>query len=192
MDPSAQNTSFILLVDDTPENLQLAGSVLSGALSCDLSFATSGPEALAILKDLTPDMILLDVAMPGMTGFEVCREIKANPSTKNIPIIFLTAKAETEDILLGFQLGAADYVPKPFRPAELIARVEVQLRLKRAQHEIRILHGLLSICAGCKKIRTEKGEWQRIEQYITAHSEAQFSHGYCPDCVRIYFPGIGA
>lgn len=136
MNPSAWDVPpQILAVDDTPENLQILGETLSRQVDCDLSFASDGPEALAAVKESSPDLILLDVMMPGMSGFEVCKTLKADPATAAIPVIFLTAKMETSDVLTGFELGAVDYILKPFNPPELVARVRTQLRLRQAEAE---------------------------------------------------------
>lgn len=178
---------LVLVVDDTPKNLQLVAEILSRA-GFEPALAQDGPTALVSAARDKPDLILLDVLMPGMDGFEVCRRLKADPVTQGIPVIFLTAKTESGDILAGFERGGVDYVSKPFRVQELLARVKVHVELRKAQQEIRILRGFLPICSHCKKIRDEKGRWHPIEGYIAEHSEAQFSHSLCPDCVRTYFP----
>ena len=125
----------ILVVDDTPENLQVVGEMLSRQLSCDLSFATDGRQALESVKETPPDLILLDVMMPGMTGYDVCRALKANPATAGIPVLFLTAKVESADVVEGFEAGAVDYIAKPFNPSEMVARVKTQLRIRQAEAE---------------------------------------------------------
>jgi YesN/AraC family two-component response regulator len=136
--------------------------------------------------------------MPGMNGFEVCKRLKQSVETRDIPVIFLTAMSETENILEGFESGSVDYVTKPFQASELLARVRTHLELKRAHdHEkllvrelraalekVKTLSGLLPICACCKKIRNDDGYWDQLEFYIQQHSEAEFSHGLCPDCLR--------
>jgi len=123
---------LILIVDDVPKNLQ----VLAGMLvkkNYELAIATNGREALVRLEEISPDLILLDIMMPEMDGFETCRKLKENPSTAEIPVIFLTAKTDPEDILKGFELGGVDYVTKPFNSTELLARVHTHLELKRAR-----------------------------------------------------------
>lgn len=125
----------ILVVDDTPQNLQIVGETLSRTFPCDLSFATDGRQALESIKESPPALILLDVMMPGMSGFEVCKTLKADPRTAEIPVLFLTAKTESADVVAGFEMGAADYIAKPFNPHELIARVKAQLDLRRAEAE---------------------------------------------------------
>ncbi len=95
--------------------------------------------------------------------------------TRHIPVIFLTARTATQDMVKGFELGGADYITKPFEPAELLVRVRTQIEMK-------ILRGLIPICAKCKNIRDDKGFWNRIESYLEHHSQAIFSHGLCPKC----------
>lgn len=127
---------LILIVDDVPKNIELLGNVLSNE-GYDISIAENGREALETLEDLLPDLILLDVMMPEMNGHEACKKLKAEDRTKDIPVIFLTAKTETEDIVEGFELGAVDYVTKPFNSTELLARVRTHLALKQARDKER-------------------------------------------------------
>ncbi|QMS88565.1 hybrid sensor histidine kinase/response regulator [Nostoc edaphicum CCNP1411] len=124
------NTGFLLIVDDNPTNL----SVLCEALSIEgfrFRVAVDGETAIALAERNRPELILLDVQMPGIDGFETCRRLKANPVTQNIPIIFTTALADTESKTKGFSLGAVDYIPKPFAQEEVIARVRVHLQVKQ-------------------------------------------------------------
>ncbi|MBD0386706.1 MAG: hybrid sensor histidine kinase/response regulator [Nostoc sp. C3-bin3] len=124
------NNGFILIVDDNPTNL----SVLCAALNSEgfrFRVAVDGESAIAQAERNQPELILLDVQMPGIDGFETCRRLKANPVTGNIPIIFTTALADTESKTKGFSLGAVDYIPKPFAQEEVIARVRVHLQLKQ-------------------------------------------------------------
>lgn len=105
----------ILVVDDTPENIDVLDGLLSDEYK--IKIAVNGEKALKIAEaSPQPDLILLDIMMPGMDGYEVCEKLKANPTTKNIPVIFLTAKTEVEDETKGFQLGAVDYITKPISP----------------------------------------------------------------------------
>lgn len=134
--PRAALPPSILVVDDSSQNLQIVGATLGGQMDCELSFATSGQMALDSIAERKPDLILLDVVMPQINGIEVCRRLKADPATAAIPVIFLTAKAEPQDVVAGFEAGGADYVAKPFNQAELLARVDTQVRLKRAADEI--------------------------------------------------------
>lgn len=124
----------ILVVDDQPANLKVISGVLSNKYA--LSVANSGERALKILEVLKPGLILLDVMMPEMDGFEVCKRIKANKSTSEIPVIFLTAKTETEDIVKGFEYGAVDYIFKPFNANEINVRIQNHLKLSNAKRLI--------------------------------------------------------
>lgn len=178
---------LILAVDDTRQSLELLSNLLERA-GYDVAHAMGGAEALELATKDAPDLILMDILMPGMNGIEVCRQLKANPATQGIPVIFLTAKSGSVEILAGFEAGAVDYVTKPFHLSELLARVHVHVELRRAQHEIRTLRGILPTCSHCKKIRDDQGRWHAIEAYISERSEAEFSHGYCPDCIPMYFP----
>ena len=119
----------ILLVDDTPENLQLLSTLLAKE-GFDISVAVNGAEALKIVTRLKPDMILLDIMMPEMDGYEVCERIKAQEELKEIPIIFVSAKTELVDKIKAFHLGGADYITKPFKAAEVMARVNTNMAQK--------------------------------------------------------------
>lgn len=157
----------------------------------------NGDEAWAILdsKD-SPHLALLDWVMPGLQGTEICQRVRQR--TEPIPtyIILLTARTSKEDIVAGLRAGADDYLTKPFDAGELQARVQVGIRLLELQQrlanqvdelakallDVKQLRGLLPMCAWCKKIRNDSNYWQRLEVYIVEHSDAQFSHGICPDC----------
>jgi len=124
----------ILIIDDVIDNLQVAMNILKED-NYNFSFATTGEEALGLLKQdsIKFDLILLDIMMPGLDGFQVCRKIKLNPLTKDIPIIFLTAKVDVDSISEGFSVGAVDYITKPFHADELLARVRTHLQLYHAK-----------------------------------------------------------
>jgi signal transduction histidine kinase len=124
-----------LIVDDTPENLRVLGNQIERA-RYDVALAEDGEGALQFLESCHPDLILLDLMMPGIDGYEVCRRIKENPATLHIPIIFLTARTELDDIVRGFEAGAVDYVCKPYQAAELLARVSTHIELKRSRETI--------------------------------------------------------
>lgn len=194
----------ILVVDDSPINTH----VLLGALGneYDVRVATNGKSGLSLLTgdQQKPDLILLDVMMPEMDGYEVCKALKANEETAHIPVIFVTAKSETADEEYGLSLGAADYIAKPFDIPIVRARIRNHLLLKAQREElvrqknelqdaleqIKILRGFLPICCSCKKIRDDKGYWRQIESYISEHSEATFSHGICPECEKKLYPEL--
>ena len=122
----------ILIVDDTPENIQVLSNILYNK-GVNILIAQNGREALTSVAHKPPDLILLDVIMPEMDGFEVCKRLKRTPEAKEIPIIFLTAKTQPDDIAKGFELGAVDYVTRPFNETELLSRVFTHLELKKSQ-----------------------------------------------------------
>jgi len=175
----ANKKKLILIVDDNPENRKVLGNLLSQN-GYEVGASPDGYKALEFINKVEPDLILLDVMMPGMNGYEVCEKLKADNSKKHIPIIFLTAKSNIEDIVKGFKVGGVDYVAKPFNSEELLARVRTHI-------EIKILRGLLPICSSCKSIRDDQGFWNSIEEYLSDNSEAMLSHSLCPTCMdKIY------
>jgi DNA-binding response OmpR family regulator len=174
---------MVLVVDDNPQNLQFLGNLLESN-GYEAILADRGDSSLTILDRELPDLILLDIMMPEMDGYEVCCAIKENQRTKEIPIIFVTAKSEMEDLLLAFKCGAADYVNKPFNSEELLARIKTHVELKLAREEIKTLQGIIPICAKCMKIKDDKGFWNNIQLYIESRTEALFSHGLCPECMK--------
>ncbi len=152
-----------------------------------------------------PQLVILDWLMPGIDGIEICRQIRKSPQRQPIYLILLTARRGPEDKVHGLQSGADDYITKPFNRDELRARVQVGVRvlelqdalaqrvkeLEEALSRVKTLQGLLPICSYCKKIRNDRNYWQQVEGYISDHSEAQFSHGICPECyVRFVQPEL--
>ncbi len=160
--PATTPTGRILVVDDTPANIQMLAAVLKEQ-GYQISIATNGRQALDVVQKVRPDVILLDVMMPEMDGFETCRRLKESADTRAIPIIFLTARTETEDIVKGFSLGAVDYVAKPFQPAELLARVNTHLTMDRLRRENERL--LLTILPAPIAERLKAGE-ERIADHF--------------------------
>src|SRR5512137_2790328 len=132
---SGTMSNRILVVDDTPANIQLLAATLKGK-GYQISVATNGKQALEVVERVRPDLILLDVMMPEMDGFETCRRIKASEQWRHIPVIFLTSKAETTDIVQGFELGAVDYVAKPYNAHELLARVNTHLTMDELRRSL--------------------------------------------------------
>jgi len=131
MKPIIQDNNFkILIVDDDPINIQIVASILQKE-GYRMTFAPNGKNALENAHENNLDLILLDILMPEMDGFEVCRKLKESPTTVDIPVIFLTVKDEVEEIIKGFELGAVDYVTKPFNSAELLARVRAHVKSKK-------------------------------------------------------------
>jgi len=179
----------ILIVDDNSRNIQVVASILKQD-GHSITIAMNGQNALECLRNTPIDLVLLDVTMPGMDGFEVCERIKADPHTQSIPVIFLTARSDLEDLVKGFEVGGIDYVCKPFRSVELLARVRTHVSLHKARHEIQHLRGILPICASCRKIRNDDGYWQQVEVYFAKRTDLSFSHGICEDCARKLYPDI--
>ncbi|MDM8544156.1 response regulator [Desulfococcaceae bacterium HSG7] len=197
-------SSIILVVDDDPPSIGVIVTYLKDR-GFQVVISQDGESGLKRAVYVRPDLILLDVTMPGIDGFETCRRLKTNENTKNIPVIFITALSDTVNKLNGFEAGGADYITKPFQKEEVLARVETNLslrilqktledknarleekntQLEKALADVKTLSGLLPICSNCKKIRDDKGYWNQIEVYIQEHSDAFFSHGLCKPCVE--------
>ena len=131
----ADTKKTVLLVDDAPENIQIVNSILKDIYK--IRIATNGPKALDLAKaDPPPDLVLLDVRMPGMDGYEVCQRLKSDPATREIPVIFLTGQTEVADETRGFEVGAVDYIHKPFSPAVVKARVQTHLVLRGIREQL--------------------------------------------------------
>jgi DNA-binding response OmpR family regulator len=226
---SMTNKGTILIVDDAPAHLKLLEDTLTPE-GYEVLSASSGEQALASVAARLPELVLLDIRMPGMSGFEVYRRLKARAETCDLPVIFLSAVTEMVQRVEGLKLGAVDFVSKPFQVEELLARVQTQLELRRlrvqlekqaaglqrandqlqnemaertrtaqtlceknaeleaALAKVKLLSGLLPICSACKKIRDDKGYWSQVENYVEEHSEATFTHGLCPDCLKTLYP----
>jgi len=207
----------ILIVDDSPDQQALLRSILGKAGHSDVLTADSAQSAFLTLKleeqmsSPTVDLILMDVLMPEQDGVEACREIKRRDHLRDIPIIMVTAKNDLSNLQAAFAAGAVDYITKPVNNLELLARVssaltlkqemdcrkarELELRrsneaLQKALKEVKVLRGLIPICASCKKIRNDSGFWQQLEEYLGEHSEAEFSHGLCQPCIKKLYPGV--
>ena len=133
--PDQKKDDRILIVDDTPRNIQVLGTILKEQ-GYQINVAQNGLQALDVVTKVTPDIILLDVMMPELDGFETCKRLKEDPNTAEIPVIFLTAKVETDDVVHGFELGAVDYITKPFNPTELLVRVDTHLTLYKLKRNL--------------------------------------------------------
>lgn len=161
---------------------------------------------LALLSEDAPTMAVLDWMMPGLSGPEVCRRVRAEPLRRPCYLILLTSRDKTDDIVAGLAAGADDYLTKSFKPAELRARIDVGIRvvqlqtalaarvqeLEEALSQVRTLRGLIPICAQCKKIRDDEGFYHSVEKYLSRHTDARFSHGLCPDCAADFEASIAA
>jgi len=159
----------------------------------------NGNDAIEILKsDNAPSFAILDWMMPEKDGTEVCQWIRRQDHGAFVYIILLTAKTESDDIISGLASGADDYITKPFNKDELKQRVKAGIRIIKLETELRSkinqledalqnikqLHGILPICAWCKKIRGDDEYWHSVEDYISSHSENDFTHGICPECLK--------
>lgn len=171
--------------------------------------AENGREGLDLYKQHSPDVVISDIRMPVMDGMEMSKEIKA--LDKNSKIILTTAHSDASILINSIEVGIDKYIMKPLDMASLFSSVEkcaenillekkiqqqnnekddLIAKLQDALANIKKLSGLLPICSSCKKIRDDKGYWQQIESYIREHSEAQFSHGLCPDCLKKLYPNL--
>jgi DNA-binding response OmpR family regulator len=149
-----------------------------------------------------PRLAILDLMMPGLDGLELVRRVREVPSMLPPYLIMLSTRSDKVDIVAGLDAGANDYVAKPFDHGELRARVEVGRRmvemrselaakmeqLRQAFDQIKTLKGIVPICASCKNIRDDRGFWNRVENYVRDHTEAEFSHAVCPDCMKRLYP----
>lgn len=187
----------ILIAEDDP----MSGFLLKTTLTNwghEVIATTDGSQALEVLQSADPPPIaVLDWMMPVLDGAEICRRLRASEAA-SIYIIMLTAKGERKDMLDGLAAGADDYLTKPFDAEELKARVRVGVRMVEIQQvlhkkvqeleaalgQVKQLQGILPICSYCKHVRDDKNYWQEVDAYVSSHSEAEFSHGICPDCYQ--------
>ncbi|MBF0118246.1 MAG: response regulator [Desulfobacterales bacterium] len=204
--------------------------------------SNNGMEALDFLSETKASLVISDIIMPEMDGYEVCSKIKTNEKLRDIPVILLTSLSDPEDIIKGLQCGADNFIIKPYEKFYLLSRIQYLLlnkklmreeiqgmqvgiellfgkqkhiissnrlqilnllistyeaaiqksreleqkknELNKAQETIKVLQGLLPICSNCKKIKSDTGSWERVETYISKHSEAEFTHSICPDCSK--------
>ena len=238
-----EKSANILIVEDSPtQAIQLQSLLEENGYK--VSVAVNGADALSYLDEYIPDLVISDIVMPEMDGYELCRKIKEDDDLMGIPVLLLTRLTEPEDIIKGLDSGADNFVTKPYDPKLLLSQLEYILvnrtmrtspriemgmevffagrkyfinsdrmqmldllfstyqnnlqqkrelertnkELKDALDTINILHGILPICANCKKIRDDKGAWSQIEAYIGKHSDVQFSHGICPECAKKLYP----
>lgn len=185
----------ILIAEDDPISRR-ALEVTLRKWGHDVIVTSDGIEAWEALQSRPPLMAILDWMMPGLDGVDLCGRVRASLVTRSVYVILLTARDNKADRLAGLESGADDYIAKPFDRDELQARVKVGLRvatlqrslaervteLEQALGKVNQLQGLLPICSYCKRIRDDGNYWQRVEEYVSAHSGAQFSHGICPTC----------
>lgn len=196
----------ILIADDEPVSRALAKAALSDS-GCEIASVDNGDAAWAAIQQRQhPMLVILDRMMPGIDGLELCRRAQSCAAYPPVYIVMVTSAGEPDDLAAGLGAGADDYIPKPFNTAELRARANVGLRmlalqeslarrvseLETALSNVKMLRGLLPMCSYCKKIRVDDKYWQQLEGYLADHSEAQFSHGICPDCFPEVLDSMGA
>lgn len=192
----------ILIAEDDFTSRSMLAAVLSKAGHEPVEAADGAQAWDALQQPDAPQIVILDWMMPDMDGLDVLRQVRALPTDRPPYILMLTSKIEKEEIIAGLEAGANDYVTKPFDVGELFARVEVGRRmveladalaakveeLQHAMAEIKTLRGIVPICANCKSIRDDQGFWRQVEVYVRDHTEAQFSHGICPTCMKRLYP----
>ena len=241
-DKSKKNANILIVEDSPTQAIQLQSLLEENGYK--VSVAINGADALSYLDEDIPDLVISDIVMPEMDGYELCRKIKDDDDLMRIPVLLLTQLTEPEDIINGLECGADNFVTKPYDPKLLLSQLEYILvnrtmrtspriemgmevffagrkyfinsdrmqmldllfstyqnslqqkrelertnkELKEALDTINTLHGILPICANCKKIRDDKGAWSQIEAYIGKYSDVQFSHGICPECAKKLYP----
>jgi CheY-like chemotaxis protein len=190
----------VLVADDDAVSRTVVAAILrKGGYS--VRVAGDGGEAWRVLSSKeAPPLAVIDWMMPVLDGPDICRRLRQVESKTPTYVILLTSRDASADIVAGLQAGADDYVTKPAREDELLARVSVGARVAKLQQaladrvqsledalsKVKQLQGLLPICMYCKSIRDDQNYWRRVETYITEHSDAQFSHSFCPDCYERY------
>jgi sigma-B regulation protein RsbU (phosphoserine phosphatase) len=187
----------VLIAEDEPvDRRHIEASLESWGYS--VLSTTDGLEALEAWDVERPDLAILDWLMPKMDGLTLCRAVRARPELGHPYIIMLTARTTTEDVVRGLGAGADDFLKKPFEQAELKARLSVGERmldlqgrlaqrvrdLEEALSQVKVLQGIIPICMYCKRVRDEREYWEKVEEYVSKRSDARFSHGICPECLR--------
>jgi sigma-B regulation protein RsbU (phosphoserine phosphatase) len=188
----------VIVADDEPTGATILARSLT-RWGLDVVIAHDGEDAWRMIdQDGGIKMAILDWMMPCADGPELCRRIRQNERHAHMHVILLTARDSRADVVAGLDAGADDYLIKPFDPEELRARVNVGIRvlglqdrladrvaeLQEALSKVKQLSGLLPICSYCKRIRGDENYWERVESYITEHTDAKFSHGICPQCYK--------
>lgn len=192
---------ILIAEDDATSRIVLATLLTRDGY--DVTATENGSRAWAVLSGPNPPRLaILDLMMPGLDGIEVVRRVRAVPSTTPPYLIMVSTRGEKADVIAALDAGANDYLAKPFDPGELRARIEVGARmldmrfelnqkveeLKLALEQVKTLTGIVPICANCKNVRDDQGYWNRVETYLNEHTEADFTHAVCPDCMKKLYP----
>jgi len=192
----------VLIADDDPV-LRFALRQHLERWSFDVIECVNGTQAWQAMQEPTPPpLAIIDWSMPGIDGPTLARDLREVPALAGMYVILLTSNTSRQDVIAGLESGADDYITKPFDWDELRARVRIGSRivglqqalglrvneLQQALGSVRALSGLLPICAYCKRIRDDQDYWKQIEHYLSEHSNARFSHGICPECLKQHQP----
>jgi len=199
----------VLVVDDNKENLESVRVAILRAFPGSAVFTTDGgQQGLEVARRAEPDVILLDLVMPGMDGLEVCRRIRADEKLKHIPVVFVAADlSDKETRVQAVQAGADGFLGKPFELEELAAQVRAMAKIKasrgpygpdaerlawldKAMSRPADNTRLITICSSCKKVRNEKDTWENVEVMVKKLANVSFSHGYCPECAKRLHPDL--
>jgi sigma-B regulation protein RsbU (phosphoserine phosphatase) len=171
----------ILVVDDDSTLRFILESNLT-RMGHSVVAAVDGVEALTIFAKTHVPLVISDMMMPGLDGLELCRRIRQANRAQYTYVILLTGVEGREGYLNGMRAGADDFLNKPFDAELLAARLNVAERILNLQTEVKHLAGLLPICSCCKKVRDDHNYWHQVESFLTVHTDATFTHSYCPDC----------
>jgi phosphoserine phosphatase RsbU/P len=192
-----------ILIADDDAILRLALRVYLERWSFEVIECADGAGAWQALQGPdAPPMAIIDWNMPGIDGLTLCQELRETPALSGMYVILLTGNTDKRDVIAGLESGADDYLTKPCDWDELRARLRIGCRivnlqqalgarvaeLQQALSNVRQLSGMLPICAYCKRIRDDRDYWRQIEQYVSEHSDARFSHGICPECLEGVLP----
>jgi len=173
----------ILIADDDRMTTMILDRTLRG-WGYETVVTHDGTSAWDVVRgSQPPSLAIVDWMMPGLDGIEFCKHVRAATLPNPVYVILLTARSSRQDLVAGLEAGADDYLTKPFDPDELRARIHVGQRTLALIANIKRLTGLLPICSYCKRIRSDKNYWEKVESYISEHTDAQFSHGICPECL---------
>ena len=192
----------ILIAEDDATSRMVLASILTGE-GFEVTSAEDGGAAWQLLQQPgAPSLAIVDLMMPGLDGFELVRRVRALPNAVPPYLIIVSTKDDKADVVAGLGAGANDYLTKPYDAGELRARIEVGKQLIEARialnekveelelalKEVRTLKGIVPICASCKNVRDDQGYWNRVETYLNEHTDAEFSHAVCPDCMKRLYP----
>lgn len=198
-------SELILIVDDDEPTRAGLARVLRRA-GFQVRTAADGEEAFGFARAERPWLVLTDMVMPVLDGAGLCRRIKADPELRGTLVVVCSARRTSSDEQAdGLDAGADGYLGQPVSNRELVSRVQAMYRIRRAEAErdrliaelrealatVKVLRGLIPICSHCKRILDDQGYWSRLEQYLHEHTEAEFTHALCPECLEKHYPTRG-